>query len=209
MLLQEVDEPLGVSMDKRLGWFPVVVTGIKAPPLTQKFPFALGVTSCFNNPLEFVLPPSMTRSDKCFAVQKRGLTRSLGEGISLLRRSPETSISLLTSTRILHLFSPRRAVTANGPSHKGRSLSSPSRVVSDFRSQTRSSTSKLWGFFDLDFEPKASQLDASRLISTQFLSARWTSSKNSEASLQGRGLFNGMFHQHFFRPKTISFGERP
>ena len=72
VLLEEVNEPLGVSMDKRLGWFPVVVTGIKAPPLTQKFPFALGVTSCFNNPLEFVLPPSMTRSDKCFAVQKRG-----------------------------------------------------------------------------------------------------------------------------------------
>ena len=57
VLLQEVDEPLGVWMDKRLGWFPVVVTGIKAPPLTQKFPFALGVTSCFSNPLEFVLPP--------------------------------------------------------------------------------------------------------------------------------------------------------
>ena len=57
VLLEEVDEPLGVPMDKRLGWFPVVVTGIKAPPLTQKFPFALGVTSCFNNPLEFVLSP--------------------------------------------------------------------------------------------------------------------------------------------------------
>ena len=27
-------EPLGVPMDKRMGWFPVVVTGIKAPPLT-------------------------------------------------------------------------------------------------------------------------------------------------------------------------------
>ena len=102
VLLEEVDEPLGVPMDKRLGWFPVVVTGIKALPLTQKFPFALGVTSCFNNPLGSYFPPSMTRSDKCFAVQKRGLTRSLGEGISLLRRSPETSISLLTSTRILH-----------------------------------------------------------------------------------------------------------
>ena len=57
VLLEEVDEPLGVSMDKRMGWFPVVVTGIKAPQLTQKFPFALGVTSCFNNPLEFLLPP--------------------------------------------------------------------------------------------------------------------------------------------------------
>ena len=34
VLLEEVDEPLGVPMDKRMGWFPVVVTGIKAPPLT-------------------------------------------------------------------------------------------------------------------------------------------------------------------------------
>ena len=35
------------------------------------------------------------------------------------------------------------------------------------------------------------------------------SSINSEKSLQARGLFNGIICQHFFRPKTISFGERP
>ena len=44
VLLEEVNEPLGVSMHERMGWFPVVVTGIKAPPLTQKLPFASFVT---------------------------------------------------------------------------------------------------------------------------------------------------------------------
>ena len=101
-------------------------------PFSSRFACRIFLSSYF--------PPSMTQFDKDFEVQKRGITLPLVEEISLLRRSPETSISLLTSTRIFHLFSPRRAVTANGPSHKGRSLSSPSRVVSDFRSQTRSST---------------------------------------------------------------------
>ena len=40
-------------------------------------------------------------------------------------------------------------------------------------------------------------------------SALWISSINSEASSQGRGLLNGMFYQNFFRPMTISFGQRP
>ena len=80
VLLQEVNEPLGVSMDKRLGWFPVVVTGIKAPPLTQKFPFALGVTSCFNNPLEFVLPPFDDPIGQVFCSPKKGFNSILGGG---------------------------------------------------------------------------------------------------------------------------------
>ena len=57
VLLEEVNEPLGVPMHERLGWFPVVVTGIKAPPLTQKLPFAFFVRLRLENPLEFVLPP--------------------------------------------------------------------------------------------------------------------------------------------------------
>ena len=80
VLLEEVYEPLGVSMDKRLGWFPVVVTGIKAPPLTQKFPFALGVTSCFNNPLEFVLSPFDDPIRQVFCSPKKGFNSILGGG---------------------------------------------------------------------------------------------------------------------------------
>ena len=57
MLLEEVNEPLSVSMHERVGWFPVVVTGMKAPPFTQKLPFAFFVTLCLENFLEFVLPP--------------------------------------------------------------------------------------------------------------------------------------------------------
>ena len=44
VLLEKVNEPLCVSMNERMGRLPVVVTGIKAPPLTQKPPFALFVT---------------------------------------------------------------------------------------------------------------------------------------------------------------------
>ena len=40
VLLEEVNDPLSVSMHQRMGWFPVVVTGIKAPAVTQKLPFA-------------------------------------------------------------------------------------------------------------------------------------------------------------------------
>ena len=57
VLLEEVNEPLGVSMHERMGWFPVVVTGSKAPPLTQKPPFAFLVALRLENPLEFVFPP--------------------------------------------------------------------------------------------------------------------------------------------------------
>ena len=57
VLLEEVNEPLGVSVHEGMGWFPVVVTGIKAPLLTQKLRFAFFVTLCLNNLLEFVLPP--------------------------------------------------------------------------------------------------------------------------------------------------------
>ena len=57
VLLEEVHEPLGVSMHERMGWFPVVVAGIKAPPLAQKLPLAFLVTLRLENPLEFVLPP--------------------------------------------------------------------------------------------------------------------------------------------------------
>ena len=44
VLLEEVNEPLRVSMHERMGWFLVVVTGIKAPLLTQELPFAFFVT---------------------------------------------------------------------------------------------------------------------------------------------------------------------
>ena len=57
VLLEEVNEPLSVSMHEGVGWFPVVVTGIKAPPLTQKLPFPFSVTLCLENLLAFVLPP--------------------------------------------------------------------------------------------------------------------------------------------------------
>ena len=57
VLLEEVNEPLGVSMHERMGLFPVVGTGIKAPPLTQKPRFPFSVTLRLENPLEFVLPP--------------------------------------------------------------------------------------------------------------------------------------------------------
>ena len=57
MLLEEVNEPLRESMNERMGWFPVVVTGIKAPPLTQNLPLAFFVALCLENLLELVLPP--------------------------------------------------------------------------------------------------------------------------------------------------------
>ena len=57
VVLEEVNEPLGVSMHERMGWFAVVVTGIKDPPLTQTLPLTFFVTLCLENPLEFVLPP--------------------------------------------------------------------------------------------------------------------------------------------------------
>ena len=57
MPLEEVNEPLSVALNKRLPWFPVVVTGIKPPQLTQKLSFAFFVTLCLENLLEFALPP--------------------------------------------------------------------------------------------------------------------------------------------------------
>ena len=69
-LLEKVNKPLCISTKERMGWLPVVVTGIKAPPLTQKLPFGFFATLCLGNLLDFVLPPSMTRSDKNFEVKK-------------------------------------------------------------------------------------------------------------------------------------------
>ena len=54
-LLEEVNEPLRVSMNERMGWFPVIVTAIKAPPLTQKLPFALFVRLSLESLLGFDL----------------------------------------------------------------------------------------------------------------------------------------------------------
>ena len=57
VLLEEVNEPIPVSMNERMGWFPVVVTGIKSPPPIQKLVFAFFVTLCLQNLLEIVLLP--------------------------------------------------------------------------------------------------------------------------------------------------------
>ena len=56
VFLEELHEPFRVSLNARMSWFPVVVTGIKAPQLTQKLPFAFLVTLCLENLLELVLP---------------------------------------------------------------------------------------------------------------------------------------------------------
>ena len=57
VLLKEVNESLRVFMNKIVNWFPVVVTGIKGLPLTQKNPFAFFITLCLERLLDFVLAP--------------------------------------------------------------------------------------------------------------------------------------------------------
>ena len=57
MIFEEVNKPLRVSMNERMGWFPVIVTRINAPPLTQEIPFAFAVTLFLENLLDFVFSP--------------------------------------------------------------------------------------------------------------------------------------------------------
>ena len=57
VLLKGVNETFSVSMHETMGSFPVGVTEIKAPPLTQKLLVASFVTLCLENLLELVLPP--------------------------------------------------------------------------------------------------------------------------------------------------------
>ena len=78
VLLEEVNEPLRVSMYERMGWFPVVLTGIKAlhSPFSSPCASRMFFSSYF--------PPSMTRCNTNFEVQNRGSTLPLGEEISPL-----------------------------------------------------------------------------------------------------------------------------
>ena len=161
--------PLVYPWTKRLGWFPVVVTGIKAPPLTQKFPFALGVTSCFNNPLEFVLSPFDDPIGQVFCSPKKGFNPILGGGdLSLEAITRNVNFPADIHTDPPPVLTKTRC-NSEWPLPQGKKLvisvqgdfgfSKPNSII-DF---------KIVGvFFGLDSGPKASQLDASRLISTQF-----------------------------------------
>ena len=160
VLLDEVDKPLRASMNERMGCFTVVSTGPEAPPLARKFSFAFFVRFCFENLLEFIRTPSMTRCDKNVQVRKEVQRSFWGKVFSPSSRLLRNSISFLTSAPIFHRFSARWAVTANGPSHKGRSLSSPSRVVLDFRAKLESPLQNCAGFFGPDSGCGASQPDA-------------------------------------------------
>ena len=104
MLLEEVNELFCASMNKRMCKVPVHVTGIESPQLMYHSHSPLkSYLACRYTQSLLELP--FSRLDVLIHQNVRnpieGFNPPLGEGLSLLRRSPETCISLLKSTAIL------------------------------------------------------------------------------------------------------------